>query len=144
MTTIAYRDGVIAADTSMTVNGTVVPGRVKIARAPDGRLIGGAGKAAFTESFRAWAITEEGDPPKMEPGSVGFVIDTDGSVRLWDSDEGNGPFTVRPPYIAVGSGQDYAMGAMFAGADAETAVRAAIAHDKSTNGDVLVLSRKKP
>lgn len=141
MTTIAYRDGVIAADTSMSCDGMVLSGRVKIARADDGRLIGAAGSSAYSDAFREWALKEQGNPPKTGADSIGFIIATDGSVRVWDSDEGDGFFRVHPPYFAAGSGAPVAFGAMHVGADAEAAVRAAIAHDKSTNGDVLVLRR---
>lgn len=141
MTTIAYRDGVIAADTCMALGSVVIPGRVKIARALDGRLIGAAGASGFGDTFRTWALTEKGETPKVANDSVGFIVDLDGSIRIWDSDEGHGPFTVRPPYYAVGTGAECAMGAMHYGAGAEDAVRAAIAHDKSTNGDVFVLRR---
>jgi ATP-dependent HslUV protease subunit HslV len=139
MTTIAYRDGVIAADTLMTCDGSIMAGRVKIARADDGRLIGASGASGFGDAFRKWALTEQGEPPKLPEHSAGFIIDRDGSIRIFDADEG-GAFEIRPPYFAMGSGQNYAIGAMHAGAGAEAAVRAAIAHDPLTNGDVLVLA----
>jgi hypothetical protein len=122
-------------------NGSVMSGRVKVCKARDGRLIGAAGKSSYCDAFRKWAMTEKGRPPKMETDSCGIIIGTDGKVRIFDSDEGAGCYELSPPYFAVGSGQDYAMGAMHYGAGAEAAIRAAIAHDKGTNGEVLVLRR---
>lgn len=128
----------IAADTSSVIGGIVMEGRVKIARAEDGRLIGAAGLCGYCEAFRAWALKEDGEAPNSKD-SIGFIVDLDGTIRIWDSEEGGGPYRIKPPYFAAGSGAEYAMGAMHANATAEQAVRAAIAHDKSTNGDVLVL-----
>ena len=45
----------------------------------------------------------------------------------------------RGPYFAMGSGRDFALGAMAAGASAEEAVRAAIAHDVYSGGEVVTL-----
>lgn len=148
MTTVVYRDGVMATDTAYIANGvTIVIGRRKIARrSDDGALIGGCGKSATVDAFIAWAVHGEiGDPPVMEE-AAGIIAYIDGTIRGFDDDEGGGRrgFLIAPPYFAIGSGAEYAFGAMFAGADAETSVRAAIAHDKSTNGDVLILRHLEP
>jgi hypothetical protein len=42
-------------------------------------------------------------------------------------------------YTAIGSGAALALGAMFAGADTETAVRAAIKHDTKTRAPVITM-----
>lgn len=86
-------------------------------------------------------MTEKGPYPKMAADSCGVIIDKCGTVRLFDSDEGDGSYEIRPPYFALGSGQDYALGAMHHGASAEEAIAAAIQHDKGTNGGIMVLRR---
>lgn len=143
MTTVAWRGGVMAADTMMTFGSTLIDGRIKIARRDDGALIGAAGLCGRSEAFRAWALGGEvGNAPDMKD-STGIIVEPDGAVRVFDGEE-NGSYTIRPPYFAIGSGTDHALGAMFAGASAETAVRAAILHDKSSGGAVTVIRAGTP
>lgn len=68
---------------------------------------------------------------------TGIVFHRDGRIELH---EVGGAFTLTASYYAVGSGRDQALGAMHAGASADDAVRAAIAHDVWTSGDVDVLT----
>jgi hypothetical protein len=64
MTTIAYRDGVIASDTGMTVAGVKIGTVRKIARNQKGDLCGGAGSATFVSEFLHWFKNgERGAPP---------------------------------------------------------------------------------
>ena len=139
MTTIAYRDGVLAADTLMTRGDSKLVGITKIAKGADGRMGGAAGSAGFCATWRAWLRGEASRPePKSENDSTdcGLVIWPDGRVELHEQ---SGSFEVASAYIAIGSGRPEALGAMHAGGDAEAAVRAAIAHDCHTGGDVTVL-----
>jgi hypothetical protein len=146
MTTIAYRDGVLAADTGVaTEGGSRVGSMVKIVRGPTGNLGGASGTAGYSEAFKRWVLGGEQEPPP-EPKSEeryfdkGAVFHADGKI---DIHEPGGRFIVAAPYYAFGSGSPEALGAMFAGADAETAVRAAIAHDTGTHGSVTVLRHEK-
>lgn len=143
MTTIAYRDGVLAAD-SLTTRGGTIDGHVrKIDRRDDGLLIAATGSLAYNSMFRAWALAGmAGDPPKSPNedagGGTGVLFWPDGRVEFYEAE---GRFSLDAPYHAIGCGFQIALGAMFAGADAETAVRAAVAHDTCTGGEVIVLRR---
>lgn len=142
MTTIVYRDGVLAADTVTSRGNSLLRGVTKIARGPDGRLGGACGSAAFMGEWLAWISTGGERPmPKSDEkygDDVGLLIDAAGNLEIH---EASGVFKINPPYYAMGSGSPEALGALFAGADAETAVKAAIEHDAHTGGDVIVLRR---
>lgn len=128
----------MAADTGVCAGDMVIVGRIKIYRRDDGALIGGAGKGGYCHAFRKWALGgENGEPPASRDDSAGMIVMPDGLIRLWDNEVGLNELTT--DYFAIGSGQEYAMGAMFCSASAEDAVRAAIAHDAFTNGDVMIL-----
>jgi len=146
MTTIAYKQGVLASDTGATMGGSRL-GRVeKIVRAADGRLAAAAGNAAYAHAFRAWVLKGEGEPPsaKSDDPSVanrGIIFHPCGRIQVF---EDVGSFDVTAPYYAIGSGRPEALGAMHAGATAEQAVRAAMEHDEHTFGEVLVLTHHMP
>lgn len=141
MTTIAYRDGVIAADTRMCVGDSIVGDVVKIARNSNGDLAGAAGDASYSFAFLNWFTgMESGACPeaKQTDNSIdrGVIFRKNGTIIVY---EPHGHFRASAPYFAVGSGRPEALGAMHAGASAEGAVRAAIAHDAYTGGNVTVL-----
>lgn len=139
MTIIAYRNGILAADTSTTVDGCVLPGRIKIVRRDDGALIAACGACGYGDAFRAWASAGEvGEPPKVADASAGVIFMRGGLVRVFDCDEG--AYTIAPPYFALGSGMAFALGALYAGATAEQAAKAAIEHDSKSNGSVMTVA----
>ena len=142
MTTIAYRDGVLAADTLVTENGYRV-GSVQKIGCIKGVLFGVAGVMAHMVAFKDWIRSGmKGDPPSVasvsdDGGATALVIYGD-SVLCWDCDRWD---IMRTPFYAIGTGAKAAMGAMQAGADAEAAVRAAMALDISSGGEITVLRR---
>lgn len=144
MTTIAYRDGVLAADTACVSGGTLLGSIVKIVRRADGAMAGAAGNATFVTTFNRWFVDGEiAMSPRAEQDEHSFdrgVIFRGGhSLEVF---EPRGRFQATAPYFAFGSGKELALGAMFAGADAVTAVRAAIEHDPHTGGDITVLKHE--
>lgn len=147
MTTIAYRDGMIAADTGMTIGETRLGHMTKIAVSKHGRKLGGAaGSAGYCHAF-LMAITEGQDFPAAVEDSQGtdrgLLIESDkpNDMHIFES---GGVFIVRDvPYYALGSGRDIALGAMFQGATAEQAVRAALQHSAWTYGNVLTFAFKE-
>lgn len=145
MTTIAYKDGVLAADSLATRNGAREGLSVKILRR--GPLLAGAtGSADFAKAFRDWfARGCKGDcPPMGDPDKnwgEGFIIMPDerlvvfGPAATWESGglhDGTG---------AWGSGGEFARGAMAAGATAEEAVAAACRFDIHSGGQIITLRR---
>jgi len=140
MTTIAYRDGVLAADTQITSGNNARCGDViKIGECPDGAWWGYSGDTQQQEAFAEWASgSRDAQPAKWDGAGVGILCTADTRVREW---WGGGWIEVTSPYHAWGSGERIARGAMAAGADAERAVSIAIEIDPETGGSVTVLRR---
>jgi len=140
MTTIAYRDGVLAADTLTTNNGGAVGyGGWKIG-GKNGVLWSTAGDSAWGKIFRDWMSTgQRGDIDKPDEVTAGLVYTPCGLILVYHSSG----IEVRRglPFWADGSGQDYALGAMQVGASPEQAVRAAMVWDLHTGGDVVTVRR---
>lgn len=125
----------------MSRGDSLLRGVTKIVKGPDGRMGGACGSAAFMGDWLTW-LKHEGERPTPEQdenrSDCGLVIWPDGRIEMF---EAGGSFEMTPPYFAIGSGRPEALGAMYAGATAEQAVRAAIEHDAFTGGDVTVLRR---
>lgn len=149
MTTIAYRDGILAGDQAIFDRDTYCGQTVKIHRAGCGAIGGVAGCFGDLSIFREWmnngavlklALT---NPPEFQHlDSEALVIDTDGSV-YWI---GHGKRWVQQcaPFFALGSGFRIAMGALAAGASASKAVLIACDLDAYTRGPVNTLKLDGP
>ena len=143
LTVIAYRDGIMAADSGSFSGCCVFPYARKLARGPDGTLYGIAGRLSEASFFLAWVDGGcVGEAPKAR-----IVDDVAGtsSFRVVRVRRGSGPeyvdaYGVQPfldaPYLAEGAGEDFALGAFHAGASAIQAVEAAIAHCQHVAGPV--------
>jgi len=142
MTTIAYRDGVLAADQGIFDRGTIVGRTEKIWRS--GKGLGGicgclGDLAAFRDWFKNGAV---GDPPKFkDDDSEGIVVSKCGKVE-WIGPEQK-RVEIDAPYVALGAGFRVAMGAMHVGAPADVAVETAADLDTCTAGPVSVLRLKE-
>lgn len=143
MTTIAYRDGVMAADTRMcSGNQFIDQSMTKIARNKAGDLCGISGDAALGGPFLEWFLKGERgkhppiiyEPTKSDIHAV--IVRAKGTMRRF---EPGGWFYFVAPYFAMGSGRDFALGAMHMGADAIRAVQAGCAHDPSSGGQIILL-----
>lgn len=143
MTTIAFREGVLAADTLVSNRGTNLGSVEKIYQRADGHMSAGSGGFSFTQKFIAWFLNGEiGDAPlpKLEGENDeghGYIFRPSGEILTFES---GGMNCIRADYWAAGSGRDIALGALWTGASAGDAVKAAITHDTCTGGDVTVLS----
>lgn len=141
MTTIAYRDGEIAGDT-LACWGTNRDGYItKIAKR--GPVLAGVSGALFAaQAFLDWfARGMVGDPPKMPDGDAttfGLIITPDDHVLVWGP---RGWERTRNPTVSMGSGGEFASGAMAMGATAAEAVRVAMQFDTKTGGEITVLRR---
>jgi 20S proteasome alpha/beta subunit len=142
VTTIAYRDGVLASDSLVTSDGLVVGSAEKIISFGP-LLAGAAGTLSFANAFFDWLKAgAKGSPPKMgegESGATGIVVMPDGLIVTFDD---SGCDRIRAEYHAIGSGRRLAMGAMAAGACAAKAVRAACELDVYSGGKVVTLQRQ--
>lgn len=139
MTTVAYRSGILAADTLVTINTHRDGYTLKIAKkgpflaAATGTL---ARAQAFMDWFRGGLV---GHPPPMGDGetrATGHIFMPDGLIMAYTN---LGWLKMRAEYYANGSGCDYAYGAMVTGASAYDAVKAALIHDTASGGEITVL-----
>lgn len=138
MTTLAYRDGVLAADRQMILSDWKVAGSAsKIARGPDGALFGCTGDYAVGMRFRRWFEGgREGAPPETGESTRVVIVEPDGRVLVFECDSF---FEAAGPFFAWGSGMPPAMAALHMGASAERAVEIAALVDPGTGGGVDVL-----
>lgn len=126
MTVVAYRDGILAADSMMTDDCGITSVQ-KIWRLPNGSLFGGAGSAGYVAAVRDWlfsgaSLKHKPDCSKFESAYAGcIVVGKDGSCSALDSYLSS--IVVTAPYYAVGSGAPHALTLMAIGYSAEDAVR---------------------
>lgn len=147
MTCIAWRSGIMACDSCWTYGDTHVASLIKIKRLSSGALLGQAGDndCRAMEALLDKIKDPRKLPSKLElattkdeflgllalPGSggvwivssepvneVGWPVDTKNDVGIWLA-------TTIGGYAAVGSGADFALAAMDAGASAKLAVEIA-------------------
>ena len=145
MTTIAYRDGVLAADRLITQGDARFGYTRKVALSPAGHIGGAAGGLHDVESFLRWIDGGcEDDPPDVTSSDepTGILVMPDGTINLWNGHSVLVP--VRGPFVADGSGWKLAIGAMAAGASAIQAVEIASLYDTGTGGgiDSVTLPRR--
>lgn len=140
MTTIAYRDGVLASDSKISDRGCWVGNTRKIFRGPDGAIGGLAGCFGDLGIFRDWlAGGRQGACEFKDDGSEAILVLPDGTV--WNVFHGGKVFEVTgSPFYAAGSGFRIAIGAMAAGADAITAINICAEYDDATRLPLHVLT----
>jgi ATP-dependent protease HslVU (ClpYQ) peptidase subunit len=142
VTTIAWRRPIMAADSSCFVGDTHVLTMRKVWRVGGG-LVGCAGDVAEIFAFVRWLKdgADKDDYPEMK-NIEAIVVDPFGTARAYEG-ETSEPMVIRNEYCAIGSGRDVALGAMFAGADARMAVRAAVRHTGQSKPPVRVYRLKE-
>lgn len=139
MTTIVYRDGILAADSLVTDRGARCFTVTKIGRI-NGSLWGAAGSLDGMQAFMDWA--RNGAPqdrmPRLGEEFEGVNVTPDGSI-LWYG-QSLSPARMHAPYVAIGSGFRIALGALWMGATAKQAVECCASIDMQTGGDIVTLS----
>lgn len=134
MTTIAWDGTTLVADRRISA-GTVAYSTTKIRRTADGRLIGASGDYGVCCAVLDWL--EQGGPRPASQESERWVsaleILPDGVIWLHNRDS---RWRVEDRFIAIGSGQDYALAVMALGHDAEKAVEIAARFDPGTGNGV--------
>jgi ATP-dependent protease HslVU (ClpYQ) peptidase subunit len=141
MTTIVYRDGVLAADSRLTQGGTIVHDKQrKIRRLADGSIIAGAGALAKVQRWERWIA--RGRKGKKPEGSFDAILLTSEKLLAWE-DKGDPVELDRQQFYAWGSGSLAALGALHHGATAEEAVQCAIKVDCGSGGKVIRAKPKK-
>lgn len=149
MTVIAYRDGILAADSGAFGGCTVQSGANKVARAPDGTLYGATGSAADASAYLAWV--RQGCPGEEPAIRRTKEAESEGAFSLLRVRPGCDPELVTAygvetfegnAYVAFGAAADTALGALHVGATAVQAVEAAIAHSQWAHGPVRSVSHQ--
>ncbi|MCV4343308.1 Ntn hydrolase family protein [Pseudomonas capsici] len=137
MTTIAYKDGVIAYDTRQTRNGTIVSDNCSKCQVADGVSFFLSGAVCDEKALIA-AYFGTTSPVPVE--CSGYAVDGGKLMLVGHCDKtGIWKLELDPTNPdAIGSGSAYAMAAMDMGASAEGAVRAAMKRDIYTGGKVKV------
>ena len=137
MTIIAYKDGIMAADTQ-TFSGDIRGAQTVKIVAAGGRLYGASGDAGPSQAWRL-AMLEGRDTTDLLPDKDkrNFTILEAGPDGVWQTDWSGR--SREPDAAAIGAGWEIALGAMHAGASAEDAVRICIAACVWCGGDVTVL-----
>ena len=143
MTIIAYRAGIMACDSCWSSNGTQNVSAIKIVRLSSGALLGSAGD---NDCRAIYEILDKVKTPARLPSRADFAatkVSYDGLIAfpkggVWqittgkhddsgypaddEADYGVWLATTMGGYAACGSGADYALSAMDAGASAKDAV----------------------
>lgn len=121
MTTIAWDGQTLAGDKQATSHGTpsVCTKVFKVERDGVVCLYGTSGRADECTAFRRWVLGEADRPSLSDEFSV-MSIDQKG--RIWMAHGQMYWYEIGRQTWAIGSGADYALGAMACGAGAEKAV----------------------
>ena len=136
MTTIACRDGVMAADSQFTHGGLSTRGQ-KLFRVGDA-IIGFCGHVHAAMVFVDWYENREARKPDMGNENEWEALVLHGqTLEHWTASLR--PVACLDPYYAIGSGSHLAIGAMWAGADARQAIEAARRWDTNTGGRIVTL-----
>lgn len=148
MTTIAYRNGILASDSRETAcDGhhayVITDTNTKIQRlhTAHGRrlLFAGGGNSEEVEIIRR-SVLEGREPPELESAEALIVDEADDRCCLY---EGHIWIEVKEPFYAIGTGAPYALAAMRAGADAIQAAEIGTAMDPNSGGDTQYLTTDK-
>lgn len=136
MTTIATDGKTMAGDGQSEACHTIISqSKKKVIRLPDGSLCGCAGGGVDAQMFVKW-LGDGGPKPKLKD-ICALRLMPDGSLLYYN--ERCEPSPVDAP-CAVGSGMDFAIGAMLHGATPAEAVAIAVQRDPGTGGKVTALS----
>ncbi|SEC25304.1 hypothetical protein SAMN05216178_3987 [Pseudomonas saponiphila] len=135
MTTIAYKDGVIAYDSRQTRGGAIVSDDCLKCQIVDGVSFFLSGAVCDEKALIAAYF---GTPSPVPVECSGYAVH-DGKLLMVGHDDKTGVWKqeldpTNPD--AIGSGSAYALAAMDMGASAEDAVRAAMKRDIYTGGKV--------
>lgn len=138
MTTVAYRDGVLAGDGRVTMGDTVVSNTErKVHKLRGGRLYGYAGNSEDAELLKLALM--KGEAPPLLDNVQGLLIHSDGVIELY---EGKVWQQVKEPYYAIGTGGPLALVLMDAGLSSKDAVKLSIKRDTNSGGKIRTVKLK--
>jgi ATP-dependent protease HslVU (ClpYQ) peptidase subunit len=139
MTTVAYRNGVLASDSLLTDGNTIISNNaINLWKLADGSLVSGSGTYEIILSFIAKYGTEELDDFDLKKTEI-LLIEPSGKIMIINK---NGSYEIKEEYAAIGTGREIALGAMHAGADVIKAVASGIYHDPFSGGAIQKIGHK--
>ena len=134
MTTICYKNGVLAADTMVSASGVSVGTATKVFRIGED-IFAVAGNLADITRLKTWVGPDSIKDMGLSEDSYVYWVDAGGLLREIEKD------TILPvihaPFHACGTGSSFAIGAMAQGASAVDAVRIASMYDLTTNSEIM-------
>jgi ATP-dependent HslUV protease subunit HslV len=152
VTIIAYKEGIMAADTAVTGGNTIRCYTRKIIRNRKGDIAGAVGLFEWSQDFLAWFHNgEKGNWPRYQgadndwPFAIVVRASNPNEAIEYPSKPNLGKaatYSVGHGGFAAGSGEDFAFGAMFAGGTAIDAVKAAIRQNTTCDGDIIAIPHK--
>lgn len=139
MTTIAYKNGVVACDKQCTDNGRICKGSYKAVLTAD-KVYVVTGKITMGLKFVEWLEQggrdlEDVPAPKLKGTEILEMDLKTGKATVWEDDF---PLPVEDKIMALGSGGDIALGAMAAGASPEESIKIAEKWDDGTGLGVQI------
>lgn len=144
MTTIAYRDGVMAADSRAYAGYNAALGsKTKIRRLEDGTLVGcSATVPGFGEAVLDWYArgAKPDDAPKAEGAKFSLLVVKPDGQALYAGDAFHLSGPISAPFFTIGSGEHAAQGALHHGASAAEAVEIACRVDVWSALPVMTLT----
>lgn len=137
MTTIAYKDGILAADSAVTYSGTYQGSTRKIFASKQGGLVAACGDLTALAVVKRWVEEKhcKGDIPETSAEYSALWVKPNGEVYVVEHREA---VKIDAPFIANGSGADIATGAMAFGATADQAVHIAACFDTSSAAPIQI------
>lgn len=153
MTTIIATKTKILSDGKTTVGNRVDDYDFKKVRKIGDYLVGGAGRLTSILTFFAWfeqnlqcqaaqeaipGLMIQSDPDKDDEDFVALVVHPDGRIFIHEGADPRRAFPIDRDYTAVGSGADFALAAMDAGATPEEAMEVAKRRDAFSGGETFV------
>lgn len=133
----------MAADSAVYLGNIRVGSFQKIVRRDDGALASAAGTTSICERFNEWFVNgcqSPFDPKDDDKDFSAIIVHPDGHVQKVGHQGDH--FSIRASFYALGFAQDFALGAMAAGASAEDAVRLCLQWHDGCGGTVQVESLK--
>lgn len=128
MTTIAWRDGILAADKKASEGDT--GHRVTKLHRTKTHAIATAGGFGVGLLFVKWFPKQEGECP-LDDCTTALVMNLD-TGQCWSWEEDGIPIPIEDKFTAIGTGQQFALGAMAFGATAVEAVEIANEWDNNS------------
>lgn len=140
MTTVAFKDGILATD-SMYSAGNATLGTGKKINVFENHIIVGTGSIVGIKTFLLFhqELPYNAEIFKDENNEIDILVFEKVTKRIISFNKHLVPYEYDAPFYTLGSGAEYAMGAMAKGATPQEAVLIASQYDKFTDSNIQEL-----